>query len=263
MGSPDRGALLQHVLRRTLAVPARRQAFLDEVCGVNAEPVRRAAVTGWLATHPTPRRLTSEDADERRAVVVSLADVLGDETAARRLVAASRRALRRLMPPAAAILALAEEVRTGVTAPRAAPTAGHGPADTVPAAVLEARWRRAEEDGDAAAAVGCALTSATRDSRDADPPPELVVAMVTIGSPQERWSVATALDSVGRMTDAREQARAVAMLSAATGDRPGWPWEQALATAERIVGGEPRATAVVALLPACRRVVAGLCCVPR
>ncbi|MEX2619645.1 MAG: hypothetical protein WD250_05450 [Egibacteraceae bacterium] len=268
MGRAHADAVAQCVLRRTLQSPALAGAFLDEVCGTAAAPRRRALVARWLATHPTPRLLTSGDPDAHRAAVASLTRVLGagpaERPEAQRLVGATRRALHDRVPPAAALVALATEIRAGATRATAAGSGVVGkPSDGVvvegssgvsggsggSGATRQQQWRHAEERGDVTEAFRWAQAHATDVSRNAALPPELVVAMATIGSRTQRWSVSAALVAITRLSCPGEQSRAVKALVTATVGEVGWPVSQALATARRIDDGACQASAVAAVAP--------------
>lgn len=89
---------------------------------------------------------------------------------------------------------------------------------------LDLLWQRSDDTGDTLTALTCALISASVRSLSGCLPPELLGALVAVGTPQGRWSAPAALQYVRLMPDAWRQRRAISNLS----DRAGGPLDQAV-----------------------------------
>jgi hypothetical protein len=114
---------------------------------------------------------------------------------------------------------------------------------------LDVLWGHAEQEDDFATAFRCALIAATTHSLGANLPPELLVGLVTTGTPQGRWSIPAALEHISQMPEPQQQRQALSVLLDATTDEMYWPWSLAIATAAAISDEYQRAWALAALAP--------------
>lgn len=92
----------------------------------------------------------------------------------------------------------------------------------------------------------CALIATSIRSLSGNLPPELLAGMVTVGTPEGKWSAAAALEHIRQMPDAANQARSIDALLKAGCELP---WEQALAAARASAVEQHRADALAALAP--------------
>ena len=104
----------------------------------------------------------------------------------------------------------------------------------------------AEQQHDLALRVRCALIVASIRSLSANLAPELLVALVQVGTPDGRWSVAAALEHIRQMPASERQAAALSALLAAEIELP---WDMALEIARAIADEKYRAEALSALAP--------------
>ncbi|WP_287157607.1 hypothetical protein [Chloroflexus sp.] len=111
---------------------------------------------------------------------------------------------------------------------------------------LDRLWRWAEEQRDWGLALRCALIVASLHSRSGNLPPELLVALVQVGTPAGRWSAAAALEHIAHMPDSSHQAACIEALLKAGVELP---WERALEVARAIGDAKARAQALAALAP--------------
>src|SRR5205807_7771530 len=88
---------------------------------------------------------------------------------------------------------------------------------------LDVLWRHAEEEDDYASAFRCGLITATTHSLGANLSLELIVGLVTIGTPQGRWTLSGALEHIRQMPYASQQLEAFTGLLDATAQQTQWP----------------------------------------
>ncbi|WP_298819084.1 AAA family ATPase, partial [Chloroflexus sp.] len=95
---------------------------------------------------------------------------------------------------------------------------------------LEVLWRHAEETGNLALALRCALITASLRSRNGNLLPALLAKLVQEGTPEGRWSATAALEAIAHMPDARRQVECLKALLAA-GIELSWPRALEIASA--------------------------------
>lgn len=121
---------------------------------------------------------------------------------------------------------------------------------------LDLLWTKAEREGRPALAFRCALLVATLRSLSANLPRDLLVDLLTVGTPEGRWTATAVLEAVRQMPESHSQALALQALCEGGGGIPG---ELALEVASTIRDESWRAAAlgsVAPLLPDVARVEA-------
>jgi hypothetical protein len=111
---------------------------------------------------------------------------------------------------------------------------------------LDRLWTDAEGQGNLALSLRCALIAASIRSLSGNLSPELLVGLVTTGTPQGQWSPAAVLEHVWQMPDAQRQ---VDSLRALLDAHCGLSLDQALEGARAITDAGLRAEALAALAP--------------
>lgn len=107
-------------------------------------------------------------------------------------------------------------------------------------------WSWADERSDLGLALRCALIAASLRSRSGNLTPELLVQLVTVGTPEGTWSPAAALEHVAQMPDERKQRDCLAALVAAD---IRLPMARAIEIARAIDDEWHRAAALATLAP--------------
>jgi hypothetical protein len=111
---------------------------------------------------------------------------------------------------------------------------------------LDVLWQWADAQQDIALGVRCALIFASIRSLSGNLTPELLVGLVTVGTPDGKWSAAAALGHIRQMPDSRRQAECIKELIEAGYELP---WEVALEVAAAIQDEFARAKALAVLGP--------------
>jgi hypothetical protein len=107
-------------------------------------------------------------------------------------------------------------------------------------------WQWAEAQHDIALGVRCALIQASIRSLSGNLTPELLMGLVTVGTPEGKWSTAAALEHIRQMPDSRRQVKCITALVEAGCDLP---WQVALDVAHAIPDEWACAEALGALAP--------------
>lgn len=111
---------------------------------------------------------------------------------------------------------------------------------------LDVLWCWANAQQNIALGVRCALIYASILSLSGNLTPELLVGLVTVGTPEGKWSVVAALEHIRQMPDSEQQAKSIKALMDAGCDLP---WEVALGVARGIAEEWYRADALATLAP--------------
>ncbi|EFO80411.1 hypothetical protein OSCT_1770 [Oscillochloris trichoides DG-6] len=111
---------------------------------------------------------------------------------------------------------------------------------------LDTLWSHAEATNDLALALRCALIAASLRSRSGNLTPELLVQLVTVGTPEGKWSAVAALETIAQMPGVGQQDDCIAALVEAGIDLP---WARAMEVACANIYEGRRAHALAALAP--------------
>jgi hypothetical protein len=111
---------------------------------------------------------------------------------------------------------------------------------------LDVLWQWADVQQNIVLGVRCALVNASIRSLSGNLTPELLVGLVTVGTPEGKWSVAAALEHIRQMPDSQRQAECIKALVEAGCQLP---WDLALAAARAIQEEDDRAEALSTLAP--------------
>ncbi|MBX0328192.1 CHAT domain-containing protein [Oscillochloris sp. ZM17-4] len=111
---------------------------------------------------------------------------------------------------------------------------------------LDMLWRHAEECGEVATGIKCALIMASIRSLSGNLTPELLMGLITVGTMDGRWSMAAALEHVHQMPDAHRQLAAIRALITIPVTIS---YVQALEVTRAIVDEQSRALALSELAP--------------
>ncbi|MBE9508761.1 MAG: protein kinase [Chloroflexi bacterium] len=117
---------------------------------------------------------------------------------------------------------------------------------------LERLWQRADETSDIAVQIECALIQATTHSLSSNLAPWLLLGLVTIGTPEGKWSVPTALEHIPQMAHGwleRATWRQVKALQLIVENVTNPPYAMMLEAVRGIRDAGSRAEALVALIP--------------
>ncbi|MGQ9527368.1 MAG: hypothetical protein ACUVSL_16005, partial [Chloroflexus sp.] len=111
---------------------------------------------------------------------------------------------------------------------------------------LDRLWRWAAEQQKWGLVLRCALIAASLRSQSGNLSPELLVALVQVGTPAGKWNAAAALEHIAHMPDCNRQ---VACIEALLNAGVVVPWGRALEVARSIDDAGSRAKALAALAP--------------
>lgn len=111
---------------------------------------------------------------------------------------------------------------------------------------LDLLWTHAEEHNELALGLRCALIASSIRSLSSNLSPELLVGLVTVGTPEGKWSPVAALEHVRQMTNPARQVEALRVLVRYGGELPR---EMALDVAFAIADTQMRASALGVLAP--------------